>query len=100
MNIAQPSNAVAASPKFIKIHLKDGVTDESISQSGTLCLEYNSDGETYFNKSSVFSFNIDEKTFTINIVFCITMDGFPYRSTLRFTTKGGEFQRIKRELTE
>ena len=94
------SETINSAGKFIKINLKDGITDEMSGEDAALCLEYNSKGEAYFNKSSVFSFNIDEETSTISIIFNLTMADLSYRSVLKFPKKDGEFQRVKRELTE
>jgi len=92
--------AIESSGKFIKINLKDGIVDEMAGESAVLCIEYSPQGEAYFNRGSVFSFNIDEEASTIHIIFNLTMDDQPYRSVIKFPKKDGEFQRIKRELTE
>ena len=80
---------------FIKIHLKDGIVDNAYYR-----LDYNEDGEVYFNKNQILYFNIDEKSCTININFALTLEIYVIETVLVFPNKGGEFQRIKRELTE
>ncbi len=87
---------------FIKIHLKDGIKDriKDPMSSCYIALEYNEDGEVYFNKNQILSFNIDEKSCTINIHFAPMLSDYIIQSELVFPNKGGEFQRIKRELTE
>ncbi|WP_156948467.1 hypothetical protein [Marinobacterium jannaschii] len=85
--------------QFVRVHLKDGITDEVAGGSNVGCLEYNSDGEAFFNKNHVLTFNIDQEASKISIIFNLTEEGYPYRSILTFPDQGGEFQRIRRELT-
>lgn len=89
---------------FVKISLKNGVKDlfetsggafrELIETSGGIKgIEYSSSREAYINKNQLIWFNIDEEKMTIAMSFGVV------RSTLQFPHHGGEFQRIKRELT-
>jgi len=89
---------------IVKISLKNGIKDlyetsggafrELIESSGGIRgIEYSSSREAYINKSQLVWFYIDEEKMTIAMSFGVI------RSTLKFPDHGGEFQRIKRELT-
>ncbi|PSW00653.1 hypothetical protein [Photobacterium lipolyticum] len=84
---------------IVKINLKDGIKDlletyrDGIFEMSGGGIEYSSSREAYINKSQLVWFNIDEEKMTIAMSFG------DVRSTLQFPDHGGEFQRIKRELT-
>ena len=84
---------------IVKISLKNGIKDlletsrDGIFEISGGGIEYSSSREAYINKSQLVWFNIDEEKMTIAMSFG------DVRSTLQFPDHGGEFQRIKRELT-
>ncbi|MDA0149546.1 hypothetical protein [Vibrio sp. LaRot3] len=85
---------------LIKIVVKDGgVQDQSGGWYGaTIGLSYNSKGETYLNKEQIQHFNIDEEKQAIEIFFPMVSENLAFRVYLVFPNRGGEFQRVKREL--
>ncbi|OLQ83943.1 hypothetical protein BIT28_07380 [Photobacterium proteolyticum] len=86
--------------QFIQIKLiEDLVTD--ISGQGefpTIGLSYNENNEAYINRYQIQYFNVDENNATIEINFPPINYELFFVVKLKFSDKGGEFQRIKREL--
>lgn len=89
---------------IVKISLKNGIKDLFETSGGAFReltemsarikgIEYSLSREAYINKNQLVWFNIDEEKMTIAMSFGVV------RSTLQFPDHGGEFQRIKRELT-
>ncbi|EGQ7665377.1 MULTISPECIES: hypothetical protein [Vibrio] len=85
---------------LVKIVVKEGaVEDHSGDWYGdTIGLSYNSKGEAYLNKEQIQYFNIDEDKQAIEIFFPMVSETLAFRVYLAFPNRGGEFQRIKREL--
>ncbi|MDX1300930.1 hypothetical protein [Photobacterium sp.] len=89
---------------IVKISLKNGIKDLFETSGGGIKelfetsagirgIEYSSSREAYINKNQLVWFHIDEEKMTIAMSFG------DVRSTLQFPDHGGEFQRIKRDLT-
>jgi len=87
------------SNNIVRISLKNEIKDlletyrDGIFEISGGGIEYSPSREAYINKSQLVWFNIDEEKMTIAMSFGDA------RCTLQFTDHGGEFQRIKRELT-
>ena len=77
--------------KFVKICLQNGIEDSFWGAENGLFYSTSSH-ETFINKEHITSFFVDEKEAEISIILGQN------RAYLQFPDKGGEFQRIKREL--